>query len=73
MIAFLVYVGTIVAANVAITYIGLVPVGFGLLAPAGVYAAGVSFTASGGTGSDQCSVRRTAAPIRRRSTALPIW
>jgi queuosine precursor transporter len=45
MIAFLVYVGTIVAANVAITYVGLVPVGFGLLAPAGVYAAGVSFTA----------------------------
>jgi queuosine precursor transporter len=45
MSAFLVYVATIVAANVAITYIGLVPVGFGLLAPAGVYAAGVSFTA----------------------------
>jgi uncharacterized PurR-regulated membrane protein YhhQ (DUF165 family) len=30
---------------VAITYIGLVPVGFGLLAPAGVYFVGVSFTA----------------------------
>jgi hypothetical protein len=45
MIAFAVYVGTIVAANVAITYLGLVPVGFGLLAPAGVYFVGVSFTA----------------------------
>jgi queuosine precursor transporter len=45
VIAFLAYVATIVAANVAITYVGMVPVGFGLLAPAGVYCAGVSFTA----------------------------
>lgn len=38
------YVGTIVAANWAITRYGLVPVGFGLLAPAGVYFAGLGFT-----------------------------
>lgn len=40
---FLAYVGSIVAANLAITYVGIVPVGFGLLAPAGVYFAGLSF------------------------------
>jgi len=38
------YVGCIVGANWAITAFGLVPVGFGLLAPAGVYLAGASFT-----------------------------
>jgi uncharacterized PurR-regulated membrane protein YhhQ (DUF165 family) len=38
------YIGTIFAANWAITHVGLVPVGFGLLAPAGVYAAGLAFT-----------------------------
>lgn len=38
------YVGTVVAANWAITRYGLVPVGFGLLAPAGVYFAGLGFT-----------------------------
>jgi uncharacterized PurR-regulated membrane protein YhhQ (DUF165 family) len=38
------YVGTIVAANWAIQRYGLVPVGFGLLAPAGVYFAGLGFT-----------------------------
>lgn len=38
------YVGTIVAANWAITRYGMVPVGFGLLAPAGVYLAGLAFT-----------------------------
>lgn len=36
------YLGTIVAANYAITRYGLVPVGFGLLAPAGVYFAGAA-------------------------------
>lgn len=39
------YVGSIVAANVAITYVGMVPVAPSLLAPAGVYCAGISFTA----------------------------
>jgi uncharacterized PurR-regulated membrane protein YhhQ (DUF165 family) len=38
------YVGTIAAANWAINHYGLVPVGFGLLAPAGVYLAGLAFT-----------------------------
>jgi queuosine precursor transporter len=38
------YVGTIFAANWAISTFGLVPVGFGLLAPAGVYFAGLAFT-----------------------------
>jgi uncharacterized PurR-regulated membrane protein YhhQ (DUF165 family) len=38
------YVGTIVAANWAIQRYGLVPVGLGLLAPAGVYFAGLGFT-----------------------------
>ena len=38
------YIGTIVAANWAITEFGLVPVGFGLVAPAGVYFAGLAFT-----------------------------
>lgn len=43
MIWFLAYIATIVAANVAITVVGVVPVGFGLLAPAGVYFAGLAF------------------------------
>lgn len=38
------YVGTVFAANWAITTFGFVPVGFGLLAPAGVYFAGLAFT-----------------------------
>jgi uncharacterized PurR-regulated membrane protein YhhQ (DUF165 family) len=38
------YIGTIVAANWAIQTFGVVPVGFGLLAPAGVYFAGLAFT-----------------------------
>ena len=38
------YVASIVAANVLIVTVGLVPVGFGLLAPAGVYAAGFTLT-----------------------------
>lgn len=35
---------TVVAANWAIAKFGMVPVGFGLLAPAGVYFAGLGFT-----------------------------
>lgn len=38
------YILTIFAANLAITTIGIVPVGFGLLAPAGVYFAGLAFS-----------------------------
>lgn len=38
------YIATIFAANWAIERFGLVSVGFGLLAPAGVYFAGLAFT-----------------------------
>lgn len=38
------YIATIFAANWAIQAAGLVPVGFGLFAPAGVYFAGLAFT-----------------------------
>ena len=38
------YILTIFAANLAITYIGIVPVGLGLVAPAGVYFAGLAFS-----------------------------
>ena len=39
------YVACIVGANLLITHVGIVPVGFGLSAPAGVYLAGLAFTA----------------------------
>lgn len=38
------YIGTVFAANWAITHVGMVPVGFGLMAPAGVYFAGLAFS-----------------------------
>jgi len=38
------YIATVVLANVAVLRWGLVPVGFGLVAPAGVYFAGLAFT-----------------------------
>lgn len=38
------FVGTIFAANWAIETYGIVPIGFGLTAPAGVYFAGLAFT-----------------------------
>ncbi len=38
------YIATIFAANWAIATFGVVPVGFGLEAPAGVYFAGLAFT-----------------------------
>lgn len=44
MIYLLLYILTIVAANWAIVTFGLVPVGFGLMAPAGVFFAGLAFT-----------------------------
>jgi hypothetical protein len=37
------YIGTIFAANWSIQQFGMVPVGFGLMAPAGVYFAGLAF------------------------------
>lgn len=43
--AFVAYAASIPLANLLITHYGPVPVGFGLLAPAGVFAAGVAFTA----------------------------
>lgn len=39
------YIGSIIAANYLISTYGLVSVGWGLMAPAGVFAAGVAFTA----------------------------
>lgn len=44
MIWLVAYVLTIPLANWTITAYGLVPVGFGLMAPAGVYFAGLAFT-----------------------------
>lgn len=44
MIWFILYVATVFAANWAISTFGVVPVGFGLYAPAAVYAAGWAFT-----------------------------
>ena len=44
MIPLVGYVAVIVLANWAIAQFGLVPVGFGLMAPAGVYFAGLAFT-----------------------------
>ncbi|MBX0328292.1 VUT family protein [Oscillochloris sp. ZM17-4] len=44
MITLVGYVLTILAANLAITYLGIVPVGLGLMAPAGVYFAGLAFS-----------------------------
>lgn len=38
------YIATIIGANWAIETFGIVPVGFGLAAPAGVYFAGLAFT-----------------------------
>src|SRR5918997_866238 len=40
----LAYIATIFGANWAIARFGVVPVGFGLVAPAGVYFAGLAFT-----------------------------
>ncbi|HUZ77133.1 MAG TPA: VUT family protein, partial [Chloroflexota bacterium] len=44
MIWFGLYVASIVGANWALATIGLVPVGLGLMAPAGVYFAGAVYT-----------------------------
>lgn len=44
MIPLIGYILVIILANWAIQAFGLVPVGFGLLAPAGVYFAGLAFT-----------------------------
>lgn len=44
MIWFIGYIATIFLANWAIQAYGIVPVGFGLMAPAGVFAAGLAFT-----------------------------
>ena len=44
MLPFLGYILTVFGANWAISTLGMVPVGFGLAAPAGVYFAGLSLT-----------------------------
>lgn len=43
LLAAALFVGTVFAANYAIERWGIVPVGFGLMAPAGVYFAGLAF------------------------------
>lgn len=44
MLALIGYVATILAANWALQTFGVIPIGFGLLAPAGVLFAGLAFT-----------------------------
>lgn len=44
LVAAALYVGTVWAANYAVQHWGIVPVGFGLHAPAGVYFVGLAFT-----------------------------
>jgi uncharacterized PurR-regulated membrane protein YhhQ (DUF165 family) len=39
------YIACVVLANLAIVVVGVVPVGFGLMAPAGVFFAGLAFSA----------------------------
>jgi uncharacterized PurR-regulated membrane protein YhhQ (DUF165 family) len=56
------YIATIFAANWAIATFGLVPVGFGLRAPAGVYFAGLAFTLRDLT-QDRLGRRYTVAAI----------
>ena len=44
-VLFLGFVGTVLAANWSLAAFGMVPVGWGLMAPAGVFSAGFAFTA----------------------------
>ena len=44
LVSLLAYISTIFGANWAIDRFGIVPVGFGLMAPAGVYFVGLAFT-----------------------------
>jgi hypothetical protein len=43
LVLFAAFVATVIAANWALTRYGIVPIGFGLYAPAGVYFAGLAF------------------------------
>lgn len=43
-ILFVLFVGCVFGANWALTTFGLVPIGFGMVAPAGVYFSGLGFT-----------------------------
>jgi len=54
--AFVAFVGSIVLANWLIRHYGFVPVGFGLTAPAGTYAAGLVFVARDGDQLAACDV-----------------
>ncbi len=44
LVLFVAYLSTVIVANWAVTTYGVVPVGFGLMAPAGVYVVGIAFT-----------------------------
>ena len=48
LILIVTYIGIIVCANWAITKWGIVPIGFGLMAPAGVHFAGLAFSVRDG-------------------------
>ena len=41
---FVAFVATVIGANWSLTTFGLVPIGWGLMAPAGVFSAGIAFT-----------------------------
>ncbi len=58
----LAYIGTIFAANLAITWWGVVPVGFGLMAPAAVYFVGLAFVFRDGV-QERHGVRTTFVAI----------
>jgi uncharacterized PurR-regulated membrane protein YhhQ (DUF165 family) len=58
------YVACIVGANALLTYVGTIPVGFGLLAPAGVLLAGFTFTAR--------DLVQTAAGWRESRRLIPL-
>lgn len=45
MTAFLTFIGLVVASNVALVLFGVIPIGFGLMAPAGTLLAGLTFSA----------------------------
>tara|TARA_R110000765_G_scaffold33939_1_gene77362 strand:- start:87 stop:593 length:507 start_codon:yes stop_codon:yes gene_type:complete len=56
------FIATIVGANVALAEYGIVPIGFGMSAPAGVYFAGLAFTMRDGV-RERLGLRGTAMAV----------